>query len=269
MPSPFPGMDPYLEDAELWPDVHADLITGIRAHLTPRLRPRYVARVEQHTFLFDPNDPGEEVLIVPDVRIIERPGALQARPEQGGGVATLEMADPVDITGRVPRMTRQRYIEIRDTASREVVTVIEIVSPWNKRGGAAGRRHFQRKREDVVQGNTSWLEIDLLREGKPTIGIISDKLRSHYRAYVDRTTPDERQQLLWPIFLRSRLPVLRVPLRAGEADVPLDLQAVLDGAYERAGYDLDVNYGRPPQLPLEAPDEAWADELLRSKGLRP
>jgi hypothetical protein len=42
MPSPFPGMDPYLE-GYLWSDVHHRLATQISDQLMPLLRPQYVA----------------------------------------------------------------------------------------------------------------------------------------------------------------------------------------------------------------------------------
>ena len=57
MPSPFPGMDPYLEDPDLWPDVHANLIASIQAELNQQIAPNYVARVEQRVFISDENDP--------------------------------------------------------------------------------------------------------------------------------------------------------------------------------------------------------------------
>ncbi len=68
MPSPFPGMDPYLETPDLWPDVHHELISQIRQVLNPALRPRYVARVELRLYVSDDDDPGRDVLIL-DVRI--------------------------------------------------------------------------------------------------------------------------------------------------------------------------------------------------------
>lgn len=267
MPSPFPGMDPYLEEPGLWPDVHARLIAVVGELLTPTLRPRYVARVEQYTLLFDPSDPASELYIVRDVRVMERPvRATTSAPAGNGAVA---VAEPIDVTGLLPNMARQRFLEIRDVANQQVVTVIEIVSPWNKRGGAAGRRRFQRKREEIGESDTNWLEIDLLRDGTRTIGI-PDVPRSHYFAYADRTTadPEARRQLAWPIPLRHRLPVLPVPLRPADADVPLDLQAALDAVYDRAGYDLDIDYAADPTPPLEPEDAAWADGLLRAKGLR-
>jgi len=269
MPSPFPGMDPYLEDPDLWPDVHAELITDIRQQLTPKLRPRYLARVEQYTFLFDPDDPASELYIVPDVRVVQRHAAEKALPLGTPGTSPVAVAEPIDITGLVIHSARHRFLEIRDAANRQVVTVIEVVSPANKRAGAAGRRRFQEKREEVTGGEASWLEIDLLRAGAATINIPHNVPRSPYLAYADRTTAEGRRQWALPIQLRNRLPVIPVPLRPGEQDVSLDLQAVLDIAYERAGYDGGIDYTRPPAPPALDPDDAaWADALLRAKGPR-
>lgn len=267
MPSPFPGMDPYLEATNLWPDVHAELISDIRQQLTPRLRPRYVARVEQYTFLFEADDPASELYIVPDVRILHRVGAETARTPSASR-ETIAVAEPIDVTGLVVHSARHRFIEIRDAASREVVTVIEIVSPSNKRAGAAGRQRYQEKRDDVTGGDMSWLEIDLLRAGMNTMHLPPSVPRSHYLAYADRTTADGRRQWAWPIYLRHRLPPLPVPLRPGDEDVSLDLQAVLDAAYDRAGYDMDIDYTRPPVPPLDAEDAAWAEALLKARGPR-
>ena len=118
--------------------------------------------------------------------------------------------------------------------------------------------------------DTSWLEIELLREGTRTVNV-PGLAPSDYLAYADRTIggrpgeSTERQQLVWPIALRQRLPVLAVPLRPGERDVTLDLQAVLNGAYDRAAYDLEFDYDRPPASHLDAEDAAWAEGLLQSR----
>lgn len=265
MPSPFPGMDPYLEDPELWPDVHASLITTIRELIAPKVGPRYVARVEQRAFLFGPDDPAGEVYVVPDVRIVKglRPG-LHASPTSGG--VAVEIAPSVDVTGHVEQWAREKFIEIRDAASREVVTIIEVVSPANKMNSSEGRKSFLKKRDEVHKSGTNWLEIDLLRTGAPTANVALRE-RLTYRAYVDRTSDEGRIQRLWQMNLRNRLPVIGVPLRPGEPDVPLDLQAALDLAYDRADYAADTDYGKPPKPPLDADDARWADELLRSKGL--
>lgn len=269
MPSPFPGMDPYLEGPDIWPDVHARLIAALAAQLTPKLRPRYVARVELRTFMFEPDDPAGELYVVPDARIVEQgPRAAPQTPGGGGAaIAVRPVAQPIDVTGLAVKMARDRYLEIRDPSNRRVVTVIEIVSPSNKVPGSAGRRAFEMKRGEVADSDTSWLEIDLLRRGTPTWSFPTVP-RSAYRAYADRTSAEGRRQLAWPIPLRQRLPLLAVPLRPEEQDAALDLQAALDSVYEQAGYDIDADYSRPPTPPLDADDAAWADALLRGLGLR-
>src|SRR4051812_16461482 len=147
MPSPFPGMDPYLESPDLWPDVHHALISAVQEQLTGQLRShRYVARVELRTFMFAPDDPASEVYVIPDARIVERDskGAIPARTTVGGGTAVAEVVTTpgIDVTGLAVKSARDRFIEIRDPANRHVVTLIEIVSPSNKVVGSAGRRAF-------------------------------------------------------------------------------------------------------------------------------
>src|ERR1700730_18292250 len=83
MPSPFPGMDPYLESPVIWPDVHHELISDIRAALNPHLRPRYVARVELRVYISDDDDPGRQAL-VHDLRVEASPkrkGAKKVKAE--------------------------------------------------------------------------------------------------------------------------------------------------------------------------------------------
>jgi hypothetical protein len=268
MPSPFPGMDPYLEDPGLWPDVHAELIVDMRKHLTPKLRPRYVARVEQRTFVFSPDDPAEELYLIPDARIVEsnQRSPNPAAPAAGGGTA-VAVAVPINVTGLMARVAVQRYLEIRDSADHRVITVIELLSPSNKIEGSAGRRALIRKRDRVAASDASWMEIDLLREGARTVSL-AEVPGSAYQAYADRTTANDREQLVWPILLRERLPRLPVPLRPGEPDVVLDLQEVLDTAYDQAAYDLGFNYSAPPNPPLTGDDAKWADALLREKQRR-
>jgi len=270
MPSPFPGMDSYLEDPDLWPDVHARLIAGIGELLAPKLRPRYVARVEQRTFLFDPAGPGDELQVVFDVRVVEHRRRHQAR---GGGAAVAEKTTvPIDVTGLVKRVGIQRFLEIRDSTNRCIITIIEILSPSNK-VESAGRRALLQKRAQVCDSETSWLEIDLLRRGSRTV-TLREIGEAPYIAYLDRWAPNDpnalvkRRQFLWRMALREPLPSISVPLRPKDADVSLDLQKALDLAYDRAAYDIDVNYRVRPNPPLSKNDARWAGALLREKKLR-
>ncbi len=276
MPSPFPGMDPYLEIPGLWSDIHLNLIADVQAQLNANLGPHYVARVEQVTYLFDDNDPAQDLYIIPDIRLTRPPHEPSAAQRFGGG--GVAVAEPVKIVRPKKHVTRHRYLEIRDLPSREVVTVVELLSPANKRGGSAGRRQFESKRDEVTSSETNWLEIDLLRAGQRTP--FAAEIPPHdYLVYSDRYTGktiddpmegprQERIQSLWPITVRQRLPVVAVPLRPADGEVPLDLQAALDAIYARNQYAADLDYAAPATDPLAGPDADWADALLREKRLR-
>ena len=72
---------------------------------------------------------------------------------------------------------------------------------------------------------------------------------------------------IYRVPLREPLPVIAIPLRETDNDVPLALQPVLEQCYAGGRYD-DLDYTTEPDPPLEPPDAAWADALLREKGLR-
>ena len=266
-------MDPYLEAPDLWPDVHAELLVQFRGALQAQVSPRYVARVEQYTFLADPEGETPDVRIVPDVRLLSRGGPR----EEDGGVAVAEpprataMAGAMEVTAILGRMARQRHLALRDARNRELITVVELLSPANKRHGGSGRNAFLDKREEVTASSASWLEIDLLRGGESTVRV-PQRAATAYAAFLDRTPDpgdDWRRQFLFPLPLREPLRPLPVPLRAGEPAAELDVQAALGAAYDRARYDVDADYANPPPAPpLGEEDAAWVTGLLREKGLR-
>lgn len=69
MPSPFPGMNPYLETPELWSEVHSRLIVAIADIIAVPLRPNYYVAIEKRTYLSEPDD---SVLVgIPDVSIFK------------------------------------------------------------------------------------------------------------------------------------------------------------------------------------------------------
>ena len=264
MPSPFPGMDPYLEDPGLWPDVHHGLISEMQAALNRVLRPRYHARIEERVYISDENDPGRTV-IVPDLRVAEGPGETRApggpTPIVGGAVAA-----PVVATTLVEEEMHEARLEIVDRDQRAVVAVIEVLSPTNKVAGSRGQQSYREKRQEVMRSASHFAEIDLLRSG---VGILArETLPPH--DYLVHVSPEERRPkgLIWPILLPQRLPVITIPLKPEDPDVELDLAAVLEAAYERAAYDLQIDYRKEPVPPLPEQHTAWADELLKSKGLR-
>jgi hypothetical protein len=267
MPSPFPGMDPFLEDPGLWPDVHHEIISEARAFLGERLRPKYSVRIEDRVYISDDLDPGRSV-IIPDLRIGSHPnwGGGHHPQEPAVGGASLDVAEPIVATLLIDIEIHESRIEIIDRATQFVVTVIEVVSPANKVREADGRRSFKRKRQEVMNSASHWVEIDLLRAG---LEMTRARILPAYEYLVHVSRVHDRPKSLFlPIRISEPLPTISIPLKPEDRDVPLDLQAVLTTAYERANYDLEIDYKRDPIPPLEGEWAAWADRLLRDKGLR-
>jgi Protein of unknown function (DUF4058) len=264
MPSPFPGMDPYLEDPGLWPDVHHEILSAAREILNHQLRPKYLVRIEERVYISGENDPGRPV--IPDVHISARSG-WEGKPywPRAGGRA--EVAEPVEGNTMIEEEVHEAYLSIIDRAGQSVVTVIELLSPTNKVPGSQGRVSSEQKREEVLHSPSHWVEVDLLRGG---VGFRPWWLRSPCEYFVHVSRAEKRPKgLVWPIRLSQHLPVITIPLRPEDPDASLDLQAVIATAYDRAGYDLSVDYGCDPVPPLTGEWPGWADALLKARGLRP
>jgi len=251
-------MDPYLEDPARWPDVHLSLIAELRAELNARLRPRFVVRAEERVYVAAAGEETEPP-VRPDLTVLARPGADgPVEGPTGSGRA----ASPVVIPTVVDEERRERYLVVRAADSGTVVTVIEVLSPTNKRGpGSAGRRAYVAKRREVLASEAHLVEVDLLREGA-RVPMAAPLPGADYFVIVSRA---ERRPAceVYPVALRDPLPVVAVPLTPDE-DVEVDLQAMLARAYERGGYDLDVDYRRDPVPPLGGDDAAWARERVEA-----
>jgi len=257
MPSPFPGMDPYLEDARLWPDVHHELLSVVRARLTEALRPAYFVQVEERVYLSEWNDPGIAVY-VPDVQITP---TERLRSGSGGGTAVID--EPI-IIAHDPVEVHEAYLEVKDGRSREVITVIEVLSPSNKTPGSLSRRLYLEKRDAILATKTQFVEIDLLRGGQRT-PVGGPMPRCDYLANASVRSGKPRTKV-WPMKLSDRLKTIGIPLKEGDADAALDLQAVLNTVYDRAGYDVVIDYTQPPDPPLTAEQAAWAKEIVAPVG---
>jgi hypothetical protein len=259
MPSPFPGMDPYIEAPELWSDFHTDLAAEIRAQLNRVLQPRYFASLEAYA-TYEIVEIGEARGIRPDVGIWQRQPPVGDAP---GGVATITPAPAEsEVPFEVP--LRLYHVQIRATASQQLVAVIEILSPVNKRPGHEAYEDYRRKRRDLLRSAAHLMEIDLLRGGErpplerpvPAAPYYVTLSRAGHRPYVK----------VWPIPLSEPLPVPPVPLLEPDPDVPLDLGAAVASVYERGAYAVRIDYRQPPPPPPLAPVEAeWVEVLLRER----
>ncbi len=272
MPSPFPGMDPYLEDPVRWPDLHHSLITYIRNALQPQVRPRYHARIGERIYILQPPR-----ALYPDALLIRRPirepSPVSAYAQAPQVAVTTEEEEgelePIILT-LPPVEHREPFIEIVHAAGEEVVTVIEVLSPANKTPGE-GHRLYHRKQQEILNSNAHLVEIDLLVEGLHTVAISEEgkaSLPSHrYLVSVNRA-PDKYRFEVYPIPLQRRLPHIRVPLREPDPDVMVDLQAVFTQCYDDGGYEDFIDYRQPPPVALSPEEAAWVDGLLKGKGLR-
>jgi Protein of unknown function (DUF4058) len=263
MPSPFPGMDPYLE--QHWGDVHHRLITYASDQLQERLPGGLRARVEERIFVESERGNGRSVY--PDIRVVEHRRRAATSPPPAGGLA---VAEPLVIHFPDEPMT-QGYIEILEVGSgNRVITVVEVLSPSNKLPGE-GQDLYLRKRSELKQGGASLVEIDLVRTGRRILTLAPEEIppshRTTYQICVSRGgKPGEAEVYRAP--LRERLPTIKVPLREADADVPLELQALIEQCYRNGRYEEDIDYRVEPVPPFDAADAKWADELLRSKRLR-
>jgi hypothetical protein len=263
MASPFPGMDPNLEDHALWPGVHDRLIVYIGDTLQPLLLPRYFVEIVERIYFEDPRD-----VIYPDAVIRERRPPVPAGTARGG-VMVLVADEPAVFV--VETRIRETFLEIRAVGSREVVTVIELISPANKYGGGHGREEYRTKQDQVLGSKTSLVEIDLLRRGSPVVvappGELLTLPRFDYLASVSRFA-DRKRVEVYAVSLRQRLPRIAIPLREGDPDVVLDLPTVFTQCYANGAYAARIDYDQPPSEPFRPEDEAWADALLRDAGPR-
>lgn len=252
MQSPFPGMNPYLENPELWSEVHSRLIVAIADDLTDHLSEKYRVAIEKRTYFSG----GDDSLLVgiPNVSVVGK------SPEQSQLSATATLpVEPITVTVPMAEEVQERYLEIREVATGSVITAIEILSPKNKRSGE-GRQAYNRKRHQVLASLTHLVEIDLLRGGQPLpiLGVA----RSDYRILISRSDRRPSAQL-YAFSVRQRIPQFTVPLAAGDEEPVLDLQSIVERVYERGRYYLAIDYTQPAQPPLSEQDAIWATTILQ------
>lgn len=257
MRPPFPGMDPWLEDPELWPDVHNSLIVSIRDELAPSVRPRYFVGVESRMTLLSGLD--QDQLYRPDVAIRTADATSTGRE---GGVAILErvQVEPFHVVIPLPLdEIEETFLTIQELPSRQLVTVVEVLSPTNKRTKKA-RGEYMEKRHELLGAGVNLVEIDLLRAGNP---MPPDEAQhsSDYRILIFRPKRDHNAHL-YGFSYKTEIPRIPIPLVPKDAEPTLDLNHVLHALYERAGYDLAIDYRQPPKPRLRKADLAWAESII-------
>ena len=260
MPNPFPGMNPYLESPEFWPSVHNRLIVAIADFLTPQLLPKYLVDIEQRIYQLS----GEDALLIgiPDVTIQRTP---TPKTESDSNVAVAAPpAKSLKVTIPLPLELKETYLQVVEIETKKVVTVIEVLSPTNKRPGK-GREMYETKRENVFNSRSHMVEIDLLRSYQP-LPVFGNDIEASYRILVSRANQRPIADL-YLFNLPDTIPAFGLPLRAGDAEPIVDLQGLLNQVYDRAAYDFRIDYTAVPVVALSETDAAWADALFREREL--
>jgi hypothetical protein len=272
MPSPFPGMDPYLERPRWFRGLHNVMIAHLQEAIQPLLPPPYFALTAELIWM-----EGSERYIDPDVDLLVRTPVRPRRAVEGGdegGVATLvaeDVEEPVVVAVTQTRGEERTepYLEIyarRDGEDR-LVTSIEILSLTNKRLGSEGRHAYLEKQREILDGQVNLVEIDLLRGGGHTSAVphwLAKEKAGDFDYHVSIHRFDRPFEfLVYPIPLQRRLPTIRIPLLPGDPTVPLSLQAAFQRAYDAGPYRRVVRYGEDAiDPPLSSTQAAWAARLV-------
>jgi hypothetical protein len=221
MPSPFPGMDPFIEGPP-WESFHAAFACDIADSLSRSMPSEYVAELGRRSFSDRETIRGVEMFC--------------------------------DF--------REAYIDVIAYSRRELVTVVEIMSPMTKRMDTNGRTGYRRRREALLASHVNFVEVDLLRGGERSYvearhrscDYLANVHRAHRRPHADAHA--------WS--LRDRMPVIPIPLRSSNAEACIDLQELFERRYDLTRYDDSINYERPLNPPLGEDDAEWIAERLRT-----
>ncbi len=251
MPTPFPGMDPYLERRDRWPAVHTRLIVAMADAIGPQVWPQYRVDIELRTYTALLTS--ASLVGIPDVL------AMSASHEEvdTGSAATRTGAAPQVIEVPMPEDIQERYLVVREVASQEVITVIELLSLAHKLT-YEGREAYEAKRNAVLGSKTHLIEIDLLRAGTP---LVPFRAGHDYRIWVS-SAPERPRGVAYMLSVRDPLPTLAIPLRPGHPEPTLPLNQLVHDVYDRGGYHLAIDYSQSPVPPLQEADADWARRLV-------
>ena len=254
MPSPFPGMNPYLEQDDAWHSFHERFCTRLADELVAATGPRYLVKLDENVFLHELPSSDRRLLGRPDVMVLD-----PARVHQHASAAVLVTPAAAPAYANLPAVDLERlsFVEIRDARSRRLVTAIELLSPTNKTPGS-DRDQYLAKRARLIAQGVNLVEVDLLRGG-PRMPM-EGAPQSDYLIMVARPAEWPRAGV-WPIRLREVLPEIPIPLAEPDPDVRVDLQRLLHAIHDAAGYDRFI-YAGEPDPPLPEDDAEWARQVL-------
>ena len=247
-------MNPYFEQTAHWQDFHIEFLSTLRRALAPQVVPKYIVQLEEHIYIHDVPQEARRRIGRADLSLARREGASRFETAVGVLDAPSEVQLPDQDVERVP------YLEIRDRSGHELVTVIELLSPSNKRPGD-DREQYLDKRRELLRSPVHLVEIDLLRGWEPMP--LDDRPACDYSVMI--SVVDRRPKAdFWGVSLRNPLPTIPIPLRNEDGVARIELQDVLHRTYDGPGYEHFL-YDGSPEPPLSSEDRKWAEPFVPSR----
>ena len=267
MPSPFPGMDPYIEACGLWEDFHHHFIEQVGQTLADTAPARYLVRTGERSYVvFVESEGKRERPLVPDVSLTA-PERRKRPPKKSGATAIAEVGSgvkPVVLRAFIDERHRETFVEIYEaTPEQRLVTAIEVLSPSNKRANSPGWDLYLRKRQSRMLEGVNLVEVDLLRGGT-RMPMLDPWPANPYTVMVARANEPDAC-LVWPAHFQEPLPPIPVPLAKPDPDITLDLQPLINAIYQRYRYAQSIAYTRPLKPPLSTQEAAWLKKRLRGQ----
>jgi hypothetical protein len=263
MPTPFPGMDPFIESSGMWSQFHTRLIVALADELTQKLRPKYRVEIEERAYqqVEFIGARKNDLTGIPDVLVVEQGKRLREAAVAYGETTTENEVKPV--AAELPEFyeVKERYLQLRHVESKEIITVIELISPSNKIKGK-GKGEYEEKRRKVLASYTHFIEIDLTRSGEVLPMKLHNSSAGDYRILVSRA-PQRPRADVYAFTLRQRIPSFPVPLLPEDAEPIVALNQLVHELYDRAGYDMAIDYRQPLEPPLAKEDQEWAIALIK------
>ncbi len=266
MRSPFPGMDPYIEACGLCGDFHHDLISAIKHALAQAAPERYLVRAGERSYVVLVEQDGKTSRpFVPDVSVTTERREKPSRKKGATAVAeSVLKVEPVVMRAFIEEEHREAFVEIYEaTPEQRLVTTIEVLSPSNKRPNTPGWHVYLRKRQSLMLGDTSLVEIDLLRGGT-RIPMLDAWPESPYTILVARPRKYDLCRV-WPVYFQIAAPSVPIPLAKPDPDIVLTIQPMIDLIYERSRYARSIDYSKPLSPPLDDVETTWLEKHLHAK----
>jgi hypothetical protein len=257
-------MDPYIEASGLWGDFHSHLIEKIGEKLADVAPEHYLVRTGERSYVVLVESEGQKThAFLPDVSI-SAPRGRGRRANKGGTVLAEPggETEPVTMRAFIQEEHREAFVEIYEvTDDQRLVTSIEVLSPSNKRHGTEGWDLYQRKRQSLLLGNVSLVEIDLLRGGK-RMPMLDPWPDSPYTILVARAKSQVCR--VWRATFRRSLPAIPVPLSQPDSDISIELQPMIEDIYQRFRYARSIDYGKPLTPPFNDADTRWLKRKMQT-----